>query len=262
MAHRAIVPFGETLPPPRPGVRHVRVLRRCTIVADDELRLVVDRWFHWPMIVLALAVLPLLAVELFYLDRMPDGERSWLGVLCWVGFGAIWLAFVVEFIIKIAIAESRIEYVRRNWLDVVIILVPALRPLRATSIVRTGRVFKLRGVGMKLFRYGFGFIVGLDATDHYLQKVGIKRARGAKPAEQMTRDELMDEVRRLRQRCDTWEQWHKAEQEFLQNSHKPLFDSIAHPTPAQQTSEPAARDASPYNPADEDLPRATQSDCR
>jgi hypothetical protein len=66
----------------------------------------------------------------------------------------------------------------------------------------------------------------------------------------------MDEVRKLRRRCDAWEQWHKAEQDFLQNSHKPLFDSIAYPTSAQQSCEPAVGDASPYNPDHEDLPRA------
>lgn len=201
------------------------------------------------MIVLALAVLPLLLIELFYLDSDPERERSWLGILCWIGLGAIWLAFVIEFVIKVAIAESRAEYMRRNWLDIVIILVPALRPLRVTSLVRTSRIFRLRGVGMKLFRYGFGIIVGLDATEHYMQKLGVKRAKGVKAPDHMTRYELMDEVMRLRRRCLAWEVWYQAEQEYLKQTNQPMLEVDP---PTLESIDPQVRESadvasSPYN---------------
>jgi hypothetical protein len=261
---RVIVPVGEPLPPPIPGVRHVRVWRWCTVVADDHVRARVDRWFHWPMIVLALAVLPLLAIELLYLDTASEQERTWLEVLCWVGFGLIWLAFVIEFVVKIAIAESRMEYVRRNWLDIVIIVVPALRPLRATAVVRTSRVFKLRGVGMKLFRYAFAFVVGLDATDHFLQKLGLKRRKGLPEPENMTRYELMDEVKRLRRLADAWEAWHQAEREFLEQQNRGGLDA---PPPtagdgALCDGVPTDRDGLPYNSSDANRPGAAQPDHR
>ena len=222
-----IAPRDAELPPPIPGTRHVRVPRTCIIIADDALRARIDRAFHWPMIVLAFLVLPLLAIELFYLDRFPEAERNWVGLLCWIGFTVIWLAFFIEFMIKIAIAECRIEYARRNWLDIIIIVVPLLRPLRLTSLLRTSRMFKLRGVGMKAFRYALAFIVGLEVADPWLQKIGIKRAKGRKEPERMTRHELMDEVRRLRKTNEQWVQWRHAEQEYLKKTDRQPFDQSA-----------------------------------
>jgi hypothetical protein len=223
----SIAACDDVLPPPIPGVRHVRVPRLCIVIADDELRARVDRIFHWPMIVLAFLVLPLLAVELFYLDRFPEAERNWVGLLCWIGFTLIWLAFFIEFVIKIAIAECRVEYCRRNWLDLIILVVPALRPLRLTSLVRTSRIFKLRGVGMKAFRYGLALIVGLEAAEPWLQKIGIRKSKQRKDPDRMTRYELMDEVKRLRRVNDQWKAWHEAEQEYLKVIDRVPFQKSA-----------------------------------
>ena len=208
----------NALPPPPPGTRYVCIPRCPTIVADDECRHRVDRWFFWPMIVLALAVLPLIAIELFYIDRADGVDRSFLGWLCWVGFAIISLAFLIEFIIKITIAESRIEYLKRNWIDVIIIVLPALRPLRATALLRSGRMFSLRGAGTRLFRLGFTFIVGLEATERYAKMFGINAASGRKQPDRMTRHELMTELTRLRRKCDSWEAWYDAYSEFLRDS--------------------------------------------
>lgn len=218
-----VIAPNEPVPPPLPGVRHLRLPRVGIVVADDDLRFRVDRVFHWPMIVLALLVLPLLAIELLYLDKFPEAERNWIGILCWIGFTVIWLAFFIEFVIKIAIAECRVEYCKRNWLDIIIIIVPALRPLRLTSLVRTSRAFKLRGVGMKAFRYGLAFIVGLEAADPWLQKIGLKKSKAMREPEKMTRYELMDEIKRLRRRSEQWEAWHKAQCEYLQQIEREPF---------------------------------------
>jgi hypothetical protein len=209
-----IVPRGTVLPPPAPGVRYVRVPLLGIVISDDDLRQYVDHVFHWPMIVLALAILPLLAIEVW---RPPTGM---LRLVIEFGFGVIWLAFVVEFVWKITIAESRPEYVRRNWFDVVIILLPLLRPLRAfratQGIARSTRVFRLRGVGMKCARYVFTIVIGLKATDRLLQRIGLKAHDGRKDAEKMTRYELMDEVKRLRQRNDAWERWYDEHDRFVE----------------------------------------------
>jgi hypothetical protein len=213
-AKRVVVPHGTVLPPPAPGVRHVRVPVVGIVIADDDLRQRVDHYFHWPMIVLALAILPLLAIEVF---RQPIGA---LKFAIEVGFGVIWLAFVVEFGWKIAIAESRVEYVRRNWFDVVIILLPLLRPLRAfratQGLARSTRVFRLRGVGMKCARYVFTILIGLKATDRLLQRIGLKSSDERKDAEKMTRHELMRELKRLRRHNDGWEQWYEAHARYVE----------------------------------------------
>ena len=205
----AVVPHGTTLPPPAPGVRYVSVPLLGIVISDDKRRRRVDRFFHWPMIILALAILPLLAIELFH---RPEGWQRWA---LDIGFGLTWLAFLVEFVIKVAIAESRIEYARRNWLDIVIILVPVLRPLRAAAVVRTTRVFKLRGIAMKCARSVFTVVVGLEATDRLLRRLGLKAGKEHKRPETMTRHQLMSEVRRLRKRDSAWERWHHAHEEHV-----------------------------------------------
>jgi hypothetical protein len=180
------------------------------------------------MIGLALAILPLLLIELIW---QPKG---WLRWTIDIGFAVIWLAFVVEFVLKIAIAESRVEYVRRNWLDLVIIAVPILRPLRLKAgMVRTTRVFKLRGVGMKFFRYFFTVIIGMEATERLLERVGFKRQRGEKDPTRMTRYELMDEVRRHRRAAEQWESWYEAHMDYLREHDGPPDE-----TPPPQTPRP------------------------
>jgi len=114
---RTIVPHDTKLSPPRPGVRYVSVPLIGIVIADDMVRRRVARRFHWPMIVLALGILPLLLVE--FLQSPETGTPLRYAVD--IGFAVIWLAFVIEFVIKITIAESRPEYVRRNWLDLIII---------------------------------------------------------------------------------------------------------------------------------------------
>ena len=235
-ATRIIVPHGTDLPPPAPGVRHVRVPLVGIVISDDDLRQRVDRHFHWPMIVLALAILPLLAIEVY---RKPTGAMQ---LAIEIGFAVIWLAFVVEFAWKIAIAESRIEYVRRNWFDVVIILLPLLRPLRAfratQGLARSTRVFRLRGVGMKCARYVFTILIGLKATDRLLHRIGLKSDDERKDAEKMTRNELTRAVKRLRRCNDAWERWHEAHERYVERhggacylAPRPAQDDPADDTP-------------------------------
>jgi len=231
-ATRIIVPHGTDLPPPAPGVRHVRVPLVGIVISDDDLRERVDHYFHWPMIVLALAILPLLAIEVY---RKPTGAMQFA---IEIGFAVIWLAFVVEFSWKITIAESRIEYVRRNWFDLVIILLPLLRPLRAfratQGLARSTRVFRLRGVGMKCARYVFTILIGLKATDRLLQRIGLKSSDERKDAEKMTRHELTRAVKRLRRRNDAWEQWYEAHERYVERHGGACYLA---PPPAQD--EPA-----------------------
>ncbi len=196
------------MPPPPPGIRYVSVPLLGIVVADDELRDRVEHYFHWPMIVLALAMLPLFALE------FVQDTAGWLDWAVSVGFTVIWFAFLIEFIIKVAIAESRFEYCKRNWIDIVIILLPVLRVFRVARLARTTRVFRLRGVGMKLLRYALTIILGLSATERFLERVGLKLGKTREDPLRMTRYKLIDEVKQLRKRVDDWEVWHEAHVEF------------------------------------------------
>ena len=241
---RHFVSAGTPLPPPRPGVRHVRVpVGRRIVIADDDLRTRVDRLFHWPMIILALLILPLLAIDLILLQNHPERHGTMLWWFCVTGLAIIWLAFLVEFIIKIAIAECRIEYARRNWLDIVIIVMPMLRPLRVATVAKTTRAFTLRGVGMKFARYVFTAVIGLEATERMLQRIGIKPKVGRQDPSSMTRHQLVRELSRLRATTDAWEIWYEAQRAHIetQGDVGPLAAKPALP----DAREPAGDDPEP-----------------
>ena len=137
------------------------------IDADDDHRRRVDRFFHTPMLVLALLVLPVLGWE-WYTIKHPEFKHSALDYAVNAAMLFIWFAFAVEFMIKIAIAKSRVQYATKNWLDVVIIVMPMLRPFRALSVFRAARlaqmsrVFTLRGVLFKFARTLGALILGLE----------------------------------------------------------------------------------------------------
>lgn len=222
-------------------------MRFGTVIADDPLRRRVDRFFHTPMIVLALLVLPLLLVDVLYIREgsTSDQDMPTQGWLWWVfiiGMTAIWLAFAAEFIVKISLAESRVEYLRRNWLDLVIIVIPVLRPLRLAVVAKSTKIFRLRGVGFKLARYLFTLIIGLEATDRMMKRMGWRVITRHKSPDTMTRHELICEIRRLRQLNDAWQQWYAAEQEYLAGQQQPSFGQ-----PPPQNGE----DVSPQADADD-----------
>lgn len=208
------VPLNSTLPPPPPGVRYVRLKKFGIIVSDDNLRQKVHRFFQTPMIVLALIALPVLALD-YYLVKESSHHHT-EGWVWWLTFGTltlIWLAFLAEFVVKITIAENRIEYVRVNWVDMVIIIIPILRPLRVAMFFRSAQVFTLRGIGFKFLRYIFSTIVGLEAMDRILRRFGLKTI--GKDPEKMTRTELITELIELRKTNQKWREWYVAEQEFV-----------------------------------------------
>ena len=92
----------------------------------------IERMTELPMMVLAFLMVPLLAAPLFW-DLSPASEA--------VAFALdmfIWALFAADLVIKIAVAPRRMEYVRGHWLDVLVVLVPFVRPLRILRIIVFG----------------------------------------------------------------------------------------------------------------------------
>jgi voltage-gated potassium channel len=86
------------------------------------------------MVILALALIPLLVVPLF-VDLSDAAEEAIVGIE-WF----IWAAFVAEYVIRLSLAPAKRQFVRKEWPDLLIILLPFLRPLR---IVRSARALRL-----------------------------------------------------------------------------------------------------------------------
>jgi voltage-gated potassium channel len=90
-----------------------------------------------PMMVLALAMIPLIVVPLI-MDLSPAEDRALVAVDY-----LVWAAFTVEYVVKLWLAPDRWRFVKANIPDLVIVVVPMLRPLRVLRGVRLLRLLRL-----------------------------------------------------------------------------------------------------------------------
>jgi voltage-gated potassium channel len=79
-----------------------------------------EDWLEGPMLALSFAWLALVVVEL-----------AWGGSQLLEVFGtAIWVAFLLEFAVRLVLAPERGRFVASNWLSALALLAPALRLFR------------------------------------------------------------------------------------------------------------------------------------
>ena len=136
-----------------------------------------DDWLRAPMIVLSLAWLAIVVAEL------TVGASELLGV-----FGTlIWIVFIAEFALRLTLAPDKSIFLRKNWLTVLALIVPALRLFRALAVFRAARALRglrlVRIVGTAnrsmnalkstLRRRGFGYVVALTLAVVALGAAGM-----------------------------------------------------------------------------------------
>lgn len=145
-----------------------------------------EDWLRTPMLLLSLAWLVIVVIEL------TSGSSS---LLATVGT-AIWLVFILEFAIRFALAPQKTPFLKRNWLTIISLLVPALRLFRAFAVLRAARA--LRGIRLvrivgtanrsmnalraTLRRRQFGYVMGLTLLVLLLGAAGML---SFEPAEQV-----------------------------------------------------------------------------
>jgi voltage-gated potassium channel len=110
----------------------------------------IARRFELPMIIAALLVIPVIVLE-----ESPVGE-PWdtiTAVLNW----AIWLAFLTELVVMLAVVPDRWQWLRKHPLEVVVVVLtppflPAtLQSLRVLRLARLARLVPLVRLGPRLF---------------------------------------------------------------------------------------------------------------
>ncbi|WP_372728785.1 potassium channel family protein [Nocardioides sp.] len=98
----------------------------------------VERWerrAEVPLLLLAVAFLVAYAWPV--LDpRLPADLATMLQVAGW----SVWVAFAVDFLVRIVLADTRWSYVRSHWYDLALIVLPMLRPLRLLRLLALARI--------------------------------------------------------------------------------------------------------------------------
>ncbi len=121
-----------------------------------------ESWLERPMQALGFVWLALLVLEL------TRGLSPTLTTVTTV----IWVIFILDFALRLALAPNRWLYLRRNWLAVLSLLVPALRILR---FARFGRVLRLAPAtrGVRLVRVVGSLNRGMRALGRAMGRRGL-----------------------------------------------------------------------------------------
>jgi voltage-gated potassium channel len=113
-----------------------------------------------PMMVLALVMIPLVVVPVV-VDLSPGLDRTVLAVDY-----LVWAAFALEYVVKLYLAPQRWRFVKANIPDLVIVVVPMLRPLR---VLRSARLLRL----LRLARLVAFAVEGLQEVREILRRRGL-----------------------------------------------------------------------------------------
>ncbi len=75
--------------------------------------------------------------------------RGAVGTAFSVASWVLWTAFVAEFVLRLVIAPSWTQYLRRNWWQIVFLAVPFLRFVRALRALRAARIGRVVGSAVR-----------------------------------------------------------------------------------------------------------------
>jgi voltage-gated potassium channel len=117
----------------------------------------IERLTELPLLILAFVMIPLLVGTLLW-ELSPSEEALFL-TLNWF----IWVVFAIDLAIKLVVAPHRLAYLKRHWLEVLVVVVPFFRPLRILRVFIFGSrawVGTRRLVNVDfLLVYGIGLLI-------------------------------------------------------------------------------------------------------
>lgn len=145
----------------------------------DVLKQIED-WLEMPMFVLSLVWSALLIVELAW------GAGPNINLATTV----IWIIFLIEYGFRFVIAPRKIRFIRKNWLTLLALALPALRVFRVARVVyvlRAGRAIRgltlarvltafnrgLRSLRRTMGQFAFGYVVMLTVLVTLLGAAGM-----------------------------------------------------------------------------------------
>lgn len=137
---------------------------RNNLLKDERYNLLVsiERFLEGPMIFLGFIWLVLLIVELIWgLSRVLE-----------IFSLAIWVIFILDFIIKFILAPAKLNFLKKNWLTAISLFIPALRVFRILRFLRVLRGIRLirivsslnrsmNSLAATMQRRAFGYVVAL-----------------------------------------------------------------------------------------------------
>ena len=125
----------------------------------DRVRLLtkIEVFTEIPLMLLSIVMIPLLVGP--FLWEMSDSEKFLFIILDIL----IWIVFLIDMLIKVTISVDRLDYIKSNWIEVIVVLVPWFRPFRIFRLVvfalKTYKGFSRACKPDFLLIYAFGFVI-------------------------------------------------------------------------------------------------------
>ena len=148
-------------------------------IATERLRLLVqlERLLERPMIVLSIGWVILAVLELT--RGLTPAAQSLTT--------AIWIAFILDFGLKLLIAPKKATFLRKNWITTLSLALPAFRLLRLGRAFRAARLLRglrvakflssmnrgMRALRRSMRRHGFGYVVALTLFVLFVGAAGM-----------------------------------------------------------------------------------------
>lgn len=147
---------------------------------QSEILQQLEAWLEIPMLLLSFVWLAIFVVELIWgLSPLLDA----------VGI-TIWILFILDFGLKFFLAPRKLPYLKRNWLTILALMLPALRVIRVVQVIRalkTARAVQglrllrvmtrtnrgMRALAASVNRRGFGYVVGLTTIITIIGAAGM-----------------------------------------------------------------------------------------
>jgi voltage-gated potassium channel len=101
-----------------------------------------DQLLALPMLVLTVVFLVVMVLPVLYPDLPPQARVT----LAAIDLG-IWVAFLLEYLARLFVAPDRMTFITHNVLDLLLVVIPVLRPLRLLRSVRLLRAARLIRIG-------------------------------------------------------------------------------------------------------------------
>lgn len=89
-----------------------------------------ERRWEWPLTIIASAFLAAYAWPILQPDLATSAKRMLTGV-AWL----TWTIFILDYLIRLRLSRNRRQFLRTSTLDLIVIVLPVLRPLRVLRLV-------------------------------------------------------------------------------------------------------------------------------
>ena len=109
---------------------------RLSTEAREEALQRLERSTAWPMLFLALAIIPIIVMPMVM--DLSSSTEGLLTAADWL----IWAAFAIEYLVRVSMAPHKWPFFRHNVIDLVVVVVPFAQPLRLLRSVRILRLLR------------------------------------------------------------------------------------------------------------------------